>query len=372
MSNIIEYIENEMDDIQIKAFSVVDSLVLSQLSYVNFENVVPDILDGAQPVRIRDLLKAEMFDSILHNVRDVASNRRLLFALAASPRFRNIKMNYYTNKVDFELEKQFSAVTYQLEDGTAYIAYRGTDAYVVGWKEDFNMAFISPVPSQEEGVKYLNTIAELIPGDLRIGGHSKGGNIAVYSAMKCSASAQGRIIDVFSHDGPGFKEGVLQSPEFINIQNRVHKTLPQSSMIGMLLQNQENYSVVESTRFGIMQHDPFSWYIENDDFRYAKNITSGASYMHKTLNQWLSAMTDEKREMFVDTLFQILGATDAVTVNELTEDWQKCALAMLGAIKNIDSETRKIVAKTITELVKLSFKNLHNSKNIFANPIFAK
>jgi hypothetical protein len=284
-----------------------------------------------------------------------------LFALAASPRFRNIKINYYINKIDSKLEKQFAAVTYQLEEETAYIAYRGTDATVVGWKEDFNMAFTCPVPSQEEGVKYLDRIAVKVPGELRIGGHSKGGNIAVYSAMKCDSPIQERIINVFNHDGPGFKDSIFESPEFIKINNKIHKTLPQSSLIGMLLQDQGKYFVVESNRFGILQHDPFSWSIGTDDFCYTGNISKRAMNMHKTLNQWLSTLTDENRELFIGTLYQVIETTDAATIYEFSEDWRKKAISILGAFKNIDKETKSFVTKTINDLVKLSFKSMHNS-----------
>jgi len=366
MKNIIEYVENEMNTFDTKAFNSVDSLVLSQLTYVYFENIVPDAADAAPSVCIKDLLKAELFDSMLHDVRDAASNRRLLFALAASPRFRDVKMNYYIDKIDSVMETQLSAVTYLLKDRTAYVAYRGTDATFIGWKEDFNMAFMSPVPAQEEGVRYLDSLAELLSGTkgIRIGGHSKGGNIAVYSAMKCNPALQERIIGVYDHDGPGFRADVLESSDFAKINERIYKTMPQSSLIGMMLEQQENYSVVESNRVGVMQHDPFSWSVAEDDFCYAAKITSGAMYMHRTVNQWLATLTDEQRGVFVDTLFQIVKSTETSTINEFSEDWRKSAAAMLEAIKNVDGETKKFVLQTINELVKLSFKNLHRSKKL--------
>jgi len=150
-------------------------------------------------------------------------------------------MTYYVNKIDLNEEKQFSAVTYLLDDGTAYVAYRGTDATFVGWKEDFNMGFISPVPSQQEGVKYLNTVGYLAARELYVGGHSKGGNIAVYSAIKCHQHIRDSIIRVYNHDGPGFREEISMS-WFLSIKDRIHKTIPQSSVIGMLLHNQENFT----------------------------------------------------------------------------------------------------------------------------------
>nr|WP_238473040.1 Mbeg1-like protein [Desulforamulus profundi] len=107
---------------------------------------------------------------------------------------------------------------------------------------------------------------------LKIGGHSKGGNIAVYSSIKCRQSVQKRITHVFSHDGPGFRDEVFQCHEYLIIKDRINKILPQSSIIGMLLQNQEHYSVVKSNRIWFMQHDSFSWLIDGSDFQYAQSV----------------------------------------------------------------------------------------------------
>ncbi|HBM74621.1 MAG TPA: hypothetical protein DD429_03605, partial [Clostridiaceae bacterium] len=139
---------------------------------------------------------------------------------------------------------------------------------------------------------------------------------------------------------------------------RIHKTMPQSSIIGMLLQNQEEYSVVKSNRVWLMQHDPFSWLIENDDFQYIPSVTKSALYMNETLNQWVNSLDDQKRELFVNTLFQIIQATNATTFYDLTEDWQKRAIAVLDAIKGIDGETKVFIFETIKALFSLALKNI--------------
>ena len=359
MKNIIDYVKNELSSFEVKKFKAVDSLVLSQFSYIYFERLVPGFSNETPPVRIGDLLKAEHFDTMFKGVMFLEKNLNLLYALAASPRFRDIKMKYYVNKLDYKQEKQFSAVTYQIDDKTHYVSYRGTDMTFVGWKEDFNMAFQSPVPSQEEGVEYLNRAGKLLDGDLIVGGHSKGGNIAVYSAMKCSSEIQNRIIKVYSHDGPGFKDSIFNTPEYLRIKDRIHKILPQSSIVGMLLQTQESYKVIKSSRSGIMQHDPFSWVIEGDDFHYVKNISNTSLNMNKALNEWLSNISDEKRELFIDALFQTINSTNAKSIGDLSEVHIKDFAKILRAFRNIDSETRKFVSQTIRDLIDLYVKNLN-------------
>ncbi len=359
MKNIIDYVKNEMNGFESKKFKAIDSLVLSQFSYIYFERLVPGFSDEFSPISIGDLLKAEHFSTMFDGVMFYENNLNLLYALAASPRFRDIKMNFYVNKLDYKQEKQFSAVTYQIDDRTFYVSYRGTDMTFVGWKEDFNMAFQSPVPSQEEGVEYLNTVGELLGGDIIVGGHSKGGNIAVYSAMKCDPAIQNRILDVYSHDGPGFKDSVFNTPEYMKIKNRIHKILPQSSIVGMLLQTQESYKVIKSHKSGIMQHDAFTWVIENDDFHYVKNISNSSLNMNKTINEWLANISDEKRELFIDALFQTINSSNAKHIGDLSEVHIKDFAAILKAFRDIDNETRKFVSQTIRDLIVLYVKNLN-------------
>lgn len=356
--NIVDYAESQMDDFETIKFNMVDSLVLSQFVYIHFNKVVPDITDNHEPIRIADLLKAEYISHMLHNVRDPKNNHRLLLALGMSPRFRNIRMCFFSDSLNVNEQKQFAAVTYLIDDETAYVAYRGTDSTIVGWREDFNMAFISPIPAQKEGVCYLNAVAERIPHVLMVGGHSKGGNIAVYSAMECLKDAQERIVSIYSHDGPGFKDEIFTSKKYAEIKSRIHKTLPQSSLVGMLLHHQEDYLVVESKQFWIMQHDPFSWVINKGDFKFTEEITGGAEHINTVINQWLLSLDDEKRELFITTLYTVIESMEIINLGDFTENWHKKTAIAMDNIRGIDIETKRFVFETIKSLLALYFKNL--------------
>lgn len=356
--NIIDYAENQLEVFAERPFCTVDSLVLSQLSYIYFSALVPDMEDEEKTIKIKELLRAEYFDRMLQDVRDPRSNRSLLSALAASPRFRNIKVGLYCDLLDTCLEKQFAAMTFFLDKKTAYIAFRGTDSTLIGWKEDFNMAFKSPVPSQEEALRYVRMVAKRWPGKLFVGGHSKGGNLAVYSSMMCEPEIQDRIICVYSHDGPGFKDNVFQSMEFQRICDRIDKTLPQSSLIGMLLEHQECYSVVKSSRLGLMQHDPFSWGIEQDHFCILEQLSTSAQCMDRTLNEWIASIADEERERFVDTLYSVLEAGNITTLTQINKDWQKNIPTVLLAAKNLSPEAKIFVLQTLKALAVLAIKNI--------------
>ncbi len=364
MKSIVEYVETEFSSFNEKPFSPVDSLVLSQFAYINFDGVVPELSSGTKTVRIADCLMAEHFPAMLIETRDPKKNRSLLLALAASPRFRDIQMTCYVNEFDLVKEMQFSAVTYILPDNCAYIAFRGTDDTIVGWKEDFNMAFVYPVPSQERALEYLLEIEKRIPEKLIIGGHSKGGNLAVYSAFSSPQSVQRRILLVYDHDGPGFKEGTLDCEGYRQIEDRIQKTIPQSSLIGMLLEGHKKYTVVESSRIGVMQHDPFSWKINDNGFSTTEEVSDGAKYMNRTIRDWIDGLSQEDREKFTDLLFGVLDAGDAKSFSEITLEWKRNFSAIFSAIRGTDPEMKKFIGVLIKDFGVLLVHNLRAKKKL--------
>ncbi|MEY8353494.1 DUF2974 domain-containing protein [Lachnospiraceae bacterium 54-53] len=358
MRNMIDYVETEKASFQEKAFHGVDSLVLSKLAYFSFDGFVPDLEGGMSSASIRELAERDDREELYRNTSERGRNKRLLMALAASPRFSGIGAGFYVNRLDFVKEKQFSATTFLLGDGTAYVAFRGTDSTFVGWKEDFNMSFSRTIPSQEESVLYLNAVGGSFSGGLRLGGHSKGGNLAVFASMNCREEIRERITDIYSHDGPGFRKEVFQSTEYRQVRNRIRHSMPQSALIGMLLEHHETYVVVKSRRIGIMQHNPYSWLVKDDDFEYLEEIDPMAVYADRTIREWLGSLSDEKRELFIDTLYSVMKATDARFFSDLTVDRRSKARAALSAIRGIDEETRHFVLQTVGSLMAMAVKVL--------------
>ena len=357
MNNIITYTRDNLNTFDSLPFNSVDSLILSSAAYFRFPESIPEIINW-KGIRLLELYRAEYFQEMFRNVPLTGSARQLFYAMAASPRFRNIRIMGYTEQFDLQTEKQFSAVTFQLQPNLYYIAYRGTDSTLIGWKEDFNMAFQSPIPSQEEAVRYMEKAALYCPGKLLTGGHSKGGNLAVYASAMCRENVQYRIQQIFSHDGPGFLENTLQSNEFQKIAGRIFKTIPQSSVVGMLLENQEDFQIVRSNSTGLLQHDQYTWEIENYAFIYIKTLTKDAAYTDKILTDWLKQISPDDRERFVDALFSVLNANQMHTLNDLRTDWQAAIPASLHAAAHLDNDTKKFLLHALTKLAAMGIKNM--------------
>lgn len=353
MGNVVDYlIQYGKYKFSEKQFNHIDSLILCQLSYLKFEGIIPGLTKRRKSMNLMDVFTHPDREKLFADERFEVVNRSLFEAAAFSLRFQNSKLNYMMELTDIEQQMQFAAMTFFLEDGTIYIAYRGTDETIVGWKEDFNMAFKEPIPSQLLAAEYLNQAAKKFDGPFMIGGHSKGGNLSVYASMKCEPLIKQRISRIYTNDGPGFVEGIFASQDFESIKSRIVKIVPQSSMIGMLLQHQEDYMVVASTgKGGMGQHDPFTWEIENGDFVYHSDLNQSRKMFNERLNNWVDSLNDEQRTTFIETLFQIISVTEADTLMDLTEEWKDNALKMLNALKDVDADTRKMIAKIIRAML---------------------
>ena len=350
MGNIVDYIAEYGDrTIDELAFNEVDSLILSQFSYLKFDKILNR--GGTERVMsVGDLPDDAEYEELYADARFEKVNRELLTAMIASRRFAQVALHDYVNIVDPKWEIQFSAITCVFENGFVYVAFRGTDETLTGWKEDFNMAFMTPVPAQTKAVQYLNMAASRVGGEITVGGHSKGGNLAVYASMMCNPSVRDRITDIYSHDGPGFAEGVLESKEFDIIRDRIRKTVPGSSVVGMVLQTQENYEVVRSRNIGLLQHNPFNWLVDGVAFKKEAGINRRAYVKDVSVNRWIAGMSNEKRQEFVEILFEIIRGSGVNDLNDLKDEPVAAGKGIMDTLQAMDDEEVEVLAGIIKDI----------------------
>ena len=299
--DIFEYLKNERRSFSQKAFSIVDSIILTKLSYLKFDNIIPK--DG---IILKDTFKAEYYDNILDVLGHKEEFTKLYTLVVLSPRFRDIRLKYYIVDNDPKAIKQFSAITFLIGD-KVYIAYRGTDTTVLGWKENFHMTYEYPIESQKQAVQYLTNVYKKEKKKMLVGGHSKGGNLAIYATINAKANIQKNIIKAYSFDGPGFPEEVYLSREYKAIRNKIIKVVPQESLIGLMFEK-DKYLICKSNEKGSLQHEPFYWRVKDGDLVYLKTLAKSSVSFNSVLMKWLESATVEERELFVDTLFSMIKA----------------------------------------------------------------
>ena len=331
MANIFDYL-NWRGDVPFPAdpFNEVDNLILANLSYTDLEDIVPS--DGTViPLSvIRDLYFATHDkEALKKNPSFLAKPPLLMDEMLSGPRFRDLTACCYIDNVNDDKRFQISAVTFLVGDGTIYVAFRGTDNSLTGWKEDFDLSYITETPGQKLAVQYLEKIASVLPYPIRVGGHSKGGNFAVYASSFCDPVVQDRIINVYSDDGPGFLEDVTRSAGYLRILPKVTSIIPDTSIIGLLLSSLSKHHVVKSTASGIMQHDGFSWCVSR--------------------NQFVPAT----RRSFTDTVFTILEATGKETVSEISHEKMKSMEKMIGSMPFIPKEKQAELLRLAGQLLQI-------------------
>ena len=356
MANVCDYVKWRGDlTLDQSGFNEIDNLILARFSYFPFDKIIEE----NEIVTIKELSKRFSEQDVTKLPILWKDDVELFPLMGDSKRFGGMLATKYINKIDAEQEKQFSAITVLMPDNTIYVSYRGTDNTIVGWKEDFNMSFKSHIASQISAKQYLEEIAKEYPSSkIIIGGHSKGGNIAVYAATFASKEVKERIINVYNNDGPGFCEDVIETAEYQEILPRVHTYIPQSSIIGRLMNHKEKYTIVESVQKGIMQHDLYSWQVLGKEFVTLKKLTNESELIDKTIKEWLENVEPEKREQVIDAVFEILNTTEAQTMKELKANWFANAKTILGTYKTIDNDTKEMVWQTVNELLKVAKNNI--------------
>lgn len=354
MSNLFDYIKWRGDlTLSQDNFNEVDNLILARFSYFPFDELIKE----NEVVTIKEL--SERFKKKDVNKLPILwpDDVNLFPAMGETKRFGEMLATKYINKIDPEEEKQFSAITVLMPDDTIYVSFRGTDNTVVGWKEDWNMTFKSHIPSQIDSVRYLQEIANKYPNKIRVGGHSKGGNLAVYASAFANQNVKDRIINIYNNDGPGFSEEIINTAEYKDIVNGVNTYIPQDSIIGRLLNHEEEHTVINSTQTGVMQHDLYSWQVLGNRFVYVNKVTNGSDFVNKSIKDWLSQIDVEKREQVIDIIFQIIYTTKAETFSELKSNWLENAKILLSSYKSIEQENKKMIFETLTTLFKISKSN---------------
>lgn len=351
MSNIFDYLAWRGDiPLQQMPVNDIDALILSQAAYFLYESL-PEDRQSCSLGELWDFLK----DQEISHTFVAEKDRKMLEILSQSPRFRDLTVCDFSAVWSDEADIQFAAVTFMLPDGIPYIAFRGTDHTLVGWKEDLYMAFSDMVPAQAHALQYLKTIIDKYHQPVVMSGHSKGGNLAMYAAVAAEPEQQAYVLQVFVHDGPGLPEELFLSEGYERIKNRLRVFLPEKSMVGILMRHPEAFNVVKSDAVGPMQHDPYSWQLMGSRFEYADGLRNISLYVENLTRKWIQDVDEEQLHFLVDTIFGVLEATEAVTLDEMVKKIRKNPRLLITVVKDMDEDAKKIVMDIIGVMAGTAF-----------------
>lgn len=351
MANISDYLDWRGDiSFAYDPFNEVDSLVLSELIYTDFDGIVGDEYRPLPEV-CAEYFRLHTEEEILGRDTFFMRAPLLLRKLEHSVRYKNCLIGHYENEIRPERTEQMAAASFLPGDGTQFIAFRGTDDTLVGWKEDFSLSYMKETPGQRDAVDYINRNSLQSSLPLRVGGHSKGGNFAVYASAFCDPLIAERILEVYNHDGPGFRDEILSAAEYQRIRPKIICIVPQNSIIGMLLGNAVQPLITDSSGSGIMQHDALTWQVRRNRFVRVRTRTGMSLYFEKAIREWLKSIEDSRRQPFIEMLFTFFEYTGASTLKELKEN-KKALPLMLSCMSEMPPASQKEFRAVIYELLK--------------------
>ena len=351
MGNIMDYISWRGDlTFAQSPFNEVDNLILACFSYVNLDRI--PAVTRQKGIELKKLVKE--FKK-LHTIKELEADKSfirlapfMMFEMAESVRFGNCVIRNYVNEIVTEAEQQFSAVEIVLDDGTSYISFRGTDDTIIGWKEDFNLS-TGVVPAQERAVEYMQRISDKASGMLRVGGHSKGGNLAIYGSVMCK-SVHDKILEIYSNDGPGFSKEFQESPETAEMMPKIIRIIPEYSIIGTLLEHEKQPIIVASTSRGLLQHDGFSWEVQGPGLVRRDSLNKMALRFIEILHKWIDGMDMEQKRLLIEDLFATLQASGYENLSEVQSGGLKSLAAMVKRLDKFAPESRGMMQELLTAI----------------------
>ena len=350
MANLFDYVDWRGDlSFEQVPLNQIDALMFAHITYAIFDGLVPeDFSKGITLAELEPVFKAAPDYERRTDVGYLINKRttELLFRCAESKRFKDVKICGMKSVFDEVKREQFAAVVYTFGN-TRIVSYRGTDDTLLGWEEDFNLAYLDEIPAQADALAYFKDAAAAFDGDFIIVGHSKGGNLAVNTAVRCGEELQKRISMVYNFDGPGFSKEFFTSAEYKAIEKRISSVYPEFSVVGMLFNHPKKYQIVDSTEKAVMQHDALSWQLMGADFIQKKRFSSGSTIFNKGLNKWVEGLEKDQRKVFVGALFDVINASGVRTIEEMQKNVLPSSARMWAAYAALDKNTKKEVRQIL-------------------------
>lgn len=348
MGNIMDYISWRGDlSFEQSQFNEVDNLILACFSYVNLDGI--SAVTKQKGIGLKKLTKEFMK---LHTMKELEADKSfirlapfMMMEMAKSVRFGKCVVRNYVNDIVTEAEQQFAAMEIVLEDGTSYVSFRGTDDTIIGWKEDFNLS-TGVVPAQKRAIEYLQKISEHTDGMLRVGGHSKGGNLAIYGSVMCK-SAHEKILEIYSNDGPGFSREFQELPEMKEMMPKIIRIIPEYSIIGTLLEHEKEPVIVASSSKGLLQHDGFSWEVQGPALVRRDSLNKTALRFIEILHKWIDGMDTEQKRLLIEDLFATLQASGYENLSEVQSGGLKSLAAMVKRVEKFAPESRGMMMELL-------------------------
>lgn len=358
MENIYDYLDKygnkTFDEVE---YTEIDNLVFTQISYLNFNNIVSFNEDK---IKLNDAYNKFITKKYKH----VSRKRLNIFkTIKDMKRYKDLLLSNYIYKLTEE--EQFGALSIDINENLRCVVFEGTDDTIVGWKEDFTMSYLSIIPSAKDATNYLNKVSKYTK-KLIITGHSKGGYLSLISAMNSNLFTKMKIEKIYSLDGPGIKKEELNSRKFNSIKNKYIKIIPKCSIIGRLFYDIDNPIICDAKAIGLLGHSVFTWVLEDKQFKRSE-LTKFSIDLDNNFTSWIESYSEDEIKYFCNYIFLLLDRFNFKMTYDLKNIDSNTYLEILKYIKNTDPKVKKMLEEFLS-FIKAYYKDDIGKK---ISPIFS-
>ncbi len=360
MDNLIKYINIYGDyTFSEKPINDIDNILFSLLIYLDYEGLFKN------KITIEEIAKLYFKKNNEKSIDNLSSFHRkitkLLKEMSTKIRFKDIQIYDYKK---IKENTQFGAMSFRFNKNEIYISYEGTDRSLIGWKEDFETSYKFPVKAQEEAIKYINEVIKKKDKKIYIGGHSKGGNLAICASMYAKSDVKKRINKIYNNDGPGFNIEQFSSKEWKSIENKLITFAPEDSIIAFLLNHQSNIKIIKSNSKSIMQHDPTTWQCFGEFFEKG-NRTETSILLENKITKWVNNYDYTKREKFVTTIFNLIETSYSKVKSSSKSSQISTFISIIKETKKLNKKEKEFIIDVIKTLFinKIETQTNNNGNN---------
>ena len=359
MPNLIDYLEKVKElTFNQEPLNILDKVCINEIGYLTFEKWLT-ASDLQKTINLHDYAEGKDLNPD-YSFMVTKERVELAKAMVRSRRFAGLNLSDYRSVLDKEVEKQFAAMIFSLPElDYQHIVFRGTDDSVIGWKEDFQLTYSREIPAHRSAIAFLSEHLPNLSGHITVSGHSKGGNLALYSAIQSSTALREQIAELLLLDSPGLMKPLLEKPSYQGLKAKMTVIRPQDSVVGVMLYWDTAAQLVAAEGIGFAQHNALTWEVDlvANDFVYEDQPTELSQRLKETFQEWIETLPNQELKLVCDLFFDTILDSGIESLDDISIKTLPKLGQLLQEFGNLTDQQKKVLQDGFKQLLWIFWKS---------------
>ena len=366
MAQLIDYLEKvENLTFDQEPLNILDKVCINEIGYLTYEKWLT-ASDLKKPINLHDFAEGKELNPD-YTFMVTKERVELAEAMVRSRRFAGLSLSNYRSVLDKEVEKQFAAMIFSLPELDYHqLVFRGTDDSVIGWKEDFQLTYSREIPAHRSAMIFLEDHLPNLSGRITVSGHSKGGNLALYSAVQSSPALREKISELLLLDSPGLMKSLLEKPSYQELKAKMTVIRPQDSVVGVMLYWDRPAQLVAAEGIGFAQHNALTWEVDlaTNDFVYVDQPTDLSQRLEETFQEWIETLPNQQLKQVCDLVFDTILDSGIESLDDIGIQALPQLGQMLQEFGNLSDKQKKVLQDGFNQLLWIFWKSGNKKSNL--------